>query len=156
AEARASLPAGITAKATLTWQRARLSAYRYTDASSGVAVIVDNNGHVPQRMPDIMASASLRAALRQGLQMGADLTFMGRRYADDGNSVRLPPFFMLGMDAQVDLGRQTRLSGRVSNLFDTIAVMQGDAIAGSVARGAYVVGRALPGRTFTLALARSF
>lgn len=163
-EAEARVRAGImTWRGTFTWQRARLSGYRFTDASSGIAQVVDNNGHVPQRVPDIMATAGCDLSLAQGrLGLEGDLSAMGRRFADDGNSLRLPGFMTVGLHGRASLGATTELSGEVSNLFDVLAVMQGDAIAGTSTiqaasgQARYAVGRALAGRTFMLHLRKSW
>jgi outer membrane receptor protein involved in Fe transport len=157
-EGRMRLLGWLSGHLSLTWQRSRLSHYLYTDASSGVPVTIDNDGHVPQRVPDVMAMAGLRADLPvPGLSLGVDLTGMGRRFADDGNTLRLPPYALVGLSAQWTLNPATRLDAQVTNLFNTLAVMQGDTIAGvGSANSPYVTGRSLPGRVVQLQLSRQF
>ncbi|WP_206244535.1 TonB-dependent receptor [Novosphingobium terrae] len=159
-ESRMRLARWLSARLSVTWQRSRLSDYLYTDASSGVSVTINNNGHVPQRVPDVMAMASLSADLPvRGLSMGMDVTGMGRRFADDGNTLRLPPYVLVGLNAQWAINAATSLRAQVSNLLNTVAVMQGDTIAGvgpGSAAGLYVTGRSLPGRVVQLQLSRQF
>jgi hypothetical protein len=51
----------------------------------------------------------------------------------------------------------TRIDARVSNLLNTIAVMQGDTIAGvGTTSSPYVTGRALPGRILELRVSHDF
>lgn len=152
----------LSATGSLTWQKSRLANDRYSDASSGTAVIVDNNGHVPQRTPDIMGNAAFALTLPgTPLTLALNLTAMGRRYADDANSLALPGFVTTGLQASAGLGRRMQASLRISNLFDTLAVMQGDAIAGSGAptlvKGiGYTMGRTLPGRMAEASLTYEF
>lgn len=157
-EARVRLARWLSARVSATWQRSRLSHDLYTDASSGVTVLVDNNGHVPQRVPDAMATASLLVDLPgRPVSLGLDLSGMGRRFADDGNSLRLPPYVMVGLNAQWQPRPALRIGVQISNLFDTIAVMQGDTIAG-VGTGSshYVMGRTLAGRIAQIRMSHDF
>jgi hypothetical protein len=135
----------------LTWQQSRLSDYQLADYQLGGA---DYNGHVPQRIPDIMAHGALDLAPPGApWHVGLDLTAMGRRFADDANSLRLPPYVVAGVQFGWDMGPHGRIEGQISNLTNTIAVMQGDAIAGDTAgitRANYAIGRALAGRSLRL------
>jgi outer membrane receptor protein involved in Fe transport len=104
-----------------------------------------------------MASAGLQADLAHHLSLGVEVSGMGRRYADDGNTLRLPPFAMVGLNAQWVAHPATRIDARVSNLLNTIAVMQGDTIAGvGTTNSPYVTGRALPGRILELRVSHDF
>jgi len=150
AEARLPLTRWAQVQGALTWQQSRLSDYQLAG--------VDYNGHVPQRIPDIMAHGALDLAPPGApWHVGLDLTAMGRRFADDANSLRLSPYVVAGLQFGWDMGRQGglggRIEGQISNLTNTIAVMQGDAIAGDAVAGRdthYGVGRALAGRSLRL------
>jgi outer membrane receptor protein involved in Fe transport len=157
AEGRFTLTPWLTARIGATWQHSRLSHYLYTDASTGITLRIDDDGHVPQRVPDVMGSAGLQAELAHHVSLGVEVSGMGRRYADDGNTLRLPPFALVGLNAQWTPRPATRIDARVSNLFNTIAVMQGDTIAGvGSAASPYVTGRALPGRIVQLRVSHDF
>lgn len=140
AEARWPLTAWVQAQGAMTWQQSRLSDYPGYD------------GHVPQRVPDIMLHGALDISPPRGpWHLGLAMTAMGRRFADDANSLRLPPYVVMGVQFGWDLGQRSgRIEGEISNLTDAVAVMQGDAIAGDGAAGPYAVGRALAGRTLRL------
>lgn len=141
---------------SFTWQQSRLADYRMLDTTGAM---IDYNGHVPQRIPDVMANSTLSIAPDGApWRLGLNLNAMGRRYADDANALRLPPFVMIGLQAGWQ-GRHGRLDGEISNLGDAIAVMQGDAIAGNSQKGGganYAVGRALAGRMLRLSYTLSW
>lgn len=142
AEARLPLTQWAHLQGAMTWQQSRLSDYP------------NFNGHVPQRIPDIMLHGAITLSPpRAPWHVALDMTATGRRFADDANSLRLPPCVVMGVQFGWDLGARGRIEGEISNLTDAIAVMQGDAIAGDSASGGsapYAVGRALAGRALRL------
>lgn len=156
AEARWPLTPWAQVQGALTWQQSRLSDYRLADG--------DYDGHVPQRIPDIMLHGALDLSPpRAPWHLGLEMTAMGRRFADDANSLRLPPYVVMGVQFGWDMGRQGGwggwIEGEISNLTDAVAVMQGDAIAGNVpanGNAQYTIGRALAGRNLRLSYTVGF
>ena len=98
--------------------------------------MTDLSGRIPRRVPRIMASLSASAALPgTGVTLDCDVSAMGRRYADDANSLALPGFALIGIGAAWDPTKRLTLRLRATNLFDRIAIMQGDALGGEVQAG---------------------
>jgi outer membrane receptor protein involved in Fe transport len=131
----APLP-GLSLRATVTWQDPRLQSYRIASVTGGALTVTDLSGRIPRRVPRIMASLSASAALPgTGVTLDGDVSAMGRRYADDANSLALPGFALIGIGAAWDLAEKLTLRLRATNLFDRIAIMQGDALGGEVQAG---------------------
>lgn len=131
----APLP-GLSLRATVTWQDPRLQSYRIASLTGGTLTVTDLSGRIPRRVPRIMASLSASAALPgTGVTLDGDVSAMGRRYADDANSLALPGFALVGLGAAWDPAEKLTLRLRATNLFDRIAIMQGDALGGEVQAG---------------------
>ncbi|WP_191864820.1 TonB-dependent receptor [Sphingomonas sp. gentR] len=149
----APLP-GLSLRATVTWQDPRLQSYRVASLTDGAVTVMDLSGRIPRRVPRIMASLSASAALPgTGVTLDGDLSAMGRRYADDANSLALPGFALVNMGARFDATEALTLRLRATNLFDRIAIMQGDALGGEVRagdNGGVVTVRAQQGRVVSL------
>ncbi|KQN40802.1 hypothetical protein ASG37_03245 [Sphingomonas sp. Leaf407] len=144
---------GIDLAATL--QDPRLIDYRVDEQIDGTVVRTDLSGRTPRRVPYAMARIGLVGDV-PGLPITLDLdaTAMGRRYADDANTLPLPPFALIDIGARWRLRDELTLRLRATNLFDAIAVMQGDAIGGEVRApaGEIFVGRAQQGRIVEAAI----
>ena len=149
----APLP-GLSLRATVTWQDPRLQSYRIASLIDGAVTVTDLSGRIPRRVPRIMASLSASAALPgTGVTLDGDLSAMGRRYADDANTLALPGFALVNMGARFDATEALTLRLRATNLFDRIAIMQGDALGGEVRAGdnsGVVTVRAQQGRVVSL------
>lgn len=150
---------GIAIRGSATVQDPRLANYRLATLVNGMPGMLDLGGRMPRRVPQLMAQASVTAALPgTPLTLDADVAAMGRRFADDANRLALPGFASVDMGASWALRPDASLRVRVTNLFDVIAVMQGDAIGGEVQAGAapVVVVRAQQGRIVEAGVTVSF
>ncbi|WP_294275466.1 TonB-dependent receptor [uncultured Sphingomonas sp.] len=149
----APLP-GLSLRATVTWQDPRLQSYRITSLTGDTVTVNDLSGRMPRRVPRIMASLSASAVLPgTGVTLDGDLSAMGRRYADDANSLTLPGFALVGLGARLDATETLTLGLRATNLLDRIAIMQGDALGGEIRAGdkdGVVTVRAQQGRVVSL------
>lgn len=131
--ARAAPVPGVTLRGTVTIQDPRLQSYRLTSLADGVPVVTDLSGHMPRRVPRVMASLSASATLPgTGVTLDGDVSAMGRRFADDANSLALPGFAILGLGARWAASPALTVQLRATNLLDRIAVMQGDALGGEI------------------------
>ncbi|RVU02307.1 TonB-dependent receptor [Novosphingobium umbonatum] len=141
-------------RSALTWQQSRLAEYRFKDASGAAQ---DYSGHVPQRIPDLMLHSGLDFGGRQAWYVQPSITYMGRRFADDANVLRLPPALLVTLRTGWTLPRYGQISLEIDNLANTIAVMQGDAIAGNAMPvQTYAIGRALAGRSLRLSFQKAW
>lgn len=152
--ARAAPMAGVSLRGTVTMQDPRLQSYRVTSLSDGVPIVTDLSGNMPRRVPRLMASLSASGELPgTGITIDGDVSAMGRRYADDANSLAFPGFAMVGLGARWAASPALTVQLRASNLFDRIAIMQGDALGGEVRAGGTdgpVTVRAQQGRVVSL------
>ena len=139
----------VTVRTTVTAQDPRLVDYRLSTIVSGEPRLFDLSGRRPRRVPGLMAQASVAAALPSTpVRLDADVARMGRRFADDANRLALPAVTVVDLGASWALHGGVTLRLRATNLFDAIAVMQGDAIGGEIQAAAspIVVVRAQQGR----------
>ncbi|MDY0957067.1 TonB-dependent receptor [Sphingomonas sp. CFBP8993] len=151
---RAAPVQGVTLRGTVTIQDPRLQSYRLTSLADGIPVVTDLSGRIPRRVPRMMASLSASAALPgTGITLDGDVSAMGRRFADDANSLALPGFAILGLGARWTASPALTVQLRATNLLDRIAVMQGDALGGEIRAGGtdgIVTVRAQQGRVVSL------
>ncbi|WP_322966278.1 TonB-dependent receptor [Sphingomonas fuzhouensis] len=149
----APLP-GLSLRGTVTWQDPRLKSYRVTRQTGGTTSVTDLSGRIPRRVPRVMASLSASAILPDtGVTLDGDVSAMGRRFADDANSLPLPGFALVGIGARWAATEALTVQLRATNLFDRIAIMQGDALGGEVRAedgGGVVTVRAQQGRVVSL------
>lgn len=139
----------VTLRTTVTAQDPRLVDYRLSTVISGRSALLDLSGRRPRRVPRLMAQANVAVALpATPIHLDADVARTGRRFADDGNRLALPGVTLVDLGATWALGGGVTLRLRTTNLFDAIAVMQGDAIGGEIqaATSPIVVVRAQQGR----------
>jgi outer membrane receptor protein involved in Fe transport len=155
--ARASPLPSLSIRGTVTWQDPRLQSYRVTSLIDGVPVTTDLSGRMPRRVPRVMASLSANATLpRTGITLDGDVSAMGRRFADDANSLALPGFALVGLGASWTVTPALTLGLRVTNVFDQVAIMQGDALGGEIRAGdgdGVATVRAQQGRVAALSVA---
>lgn len=148
-DARWQIGPALTIDLAATVQDPRLGDYRVDERIDGAIVRSDLSGRVPRRVPRAMARAAVSGAVPgTPLTLDVDVTAMGRRFADDANTLALPPFAILDLGARWRLREGVTLRIAATNLLDAIAVMQGDAIGGEVRAPAtpVFVGRAQQGR----------
>ncbi|WP_163484124.1 TonB-dependent receptor domain-containing protein, partial [Klebsiella pneumoniae] len=60
--------------------------------------------NTPQLSPDQMASFWVRYQLPAGITVGAGVRYIGKQWADDANTERLPSVTLLDAMARADLG----------------------------------------------------
>lgn len=97
-----ALSAVWRARGSLTWMRV-------VDASSGL--------DLPNR-PRLSGSLSLTRGLRGGASLAASAVFVGERFADAANTLRLPAHMTAGLTAQVPVSDALLLRASIQNLFD--------------------------------------
>ncbi|MBC7176488.1 MAG: TonB-dependent receptor, partial [Klebsiella pneumoniae] len=79
--------------ASYTWNR-----LRFQDTKDGT----DNN--TPQLTPDQMASFWARYQFPAGISVGAGVRYIGKQWADDANTARLPSVTLMDAMMRADLG----------------------------------------------------
>ncbi|CCG88690.1 TonB-dependent siderophore receptor [Erwinia piriflorinigrans] len=75
-----------------------LNRVRYKDAIDG------NDGHTPYVTPNSMASAWAKYQFDYGLSVGAGVRYIGKQWADNANTTRLPSVTLLDASVRADLG----------------------------------------------------
>jgi iron complex outermembrane recepter protein len=90
---------------------------------------LDLSGNRVVRQPDIMFTNSLSYE-RQGFDLMASWSYLGPRFADDANLVRLQSFGLVsgavGYSAPLGANRSIRIGVNVYNLFDDHGLTEGD------------------------------
>lgn len=95
-----------------------LNHVRYKDAVDG------NDGHTPYVTPNSLASAWAKYQFDYGLSLGAGVRYIGKQWADNENSTRLPSVTLFDASLRADLSAwDSRLKGawvqfNVNNLTD--------------------------------------
>ena len=92
-EARNQLTPRLSTIAGYTWNR-----LKYQDSLDG------NEGNTPQLTPDQMASFWANYKFDYGLSVGAGVRYIGKQWADDANSSRLPSATVFDASVRADLG----------------------------------------------------
>lgn len=124
---------GLSLRATATWQNPRLQSYRLSNLVDGQLVPIDLSGRLPRRVPQLMANVSASWALPgTSVTLDGDLSAMGRRFADDANTLALPGFAIMDLGASWAATPMLTVRLRATNILDRIAVMQGDALGGEI------------------------
>lgn len=75
-----------------------LNHVRFKDAADG------NDGHTPYVTPNSMASAWAKYQFDYGLSVGAGVRYIGKQWADNANTTRLPSVTLLDASVRADLG----------------------------------------------------
>lgn len=88
----------------------------FTESVNGVAV--SRNGKVPSDVPERVANAWLGYKALPNLTLSAGVRYVGARYADDANTLRLPSYTTLDLAAQWRITPDTTLSVRGFNVSD--------------------------------------
>lgn len=92
-EAHNQITPQLSTIASYTWNR-----LRFQDTKDGT----DSN--TPQLSPDQMASFWARYQLPAGITVGAGVRYIGKQWADDANTERLPSVTLIDAMARADLG----------------------------------------------------
>lgn len=92
---------------------------RYEDFNESVGGrLVSRAGNVPTSVPQQAANAWLTWAFLPRWQFGAGLRYVGGRYADNANTVRVPSYTVVDSVLSWRVTKQAALSLRVYNLFN--------------------------------------
>ncbi|HAZ74983.1 MAG TPA: TonB-dependent siderophore receptor, partial [Enterobacteriaceae bacterium] len=92
-EARNQLTSRLSTIAGYTWNH-----LRFEDSLDG------NESNTPQLTPDQMASLWAHYQFDYGLSVGAGVRYIGKQYADDANTARLPSVTLFDASVRADLG----------------------------------------------------
>lgn len=95
-EARNQLTPELSTIASYTWNR-----LRFQDSLDG------NDGNMPQLTPDQMASFWAHYQFAGGISVGTGVRYIGKQWADDQNTERLPSTTLLDASVRADLGAWT-------------------------------------------------
>lgn len=120
---------------------------------------LDNSGNVIRRIPQQIIKVTPTASfLSDRLRVSASLAHVGRRFANDANTIELPAFNKLDASVQLDLKRQWRLVLSGDNLTDSAGLTEGNPRTdlSDPAANDYYMARPLFGRSFHAALSKSF
>lgn len=95
-EARNQITPALSTIAAYTWNR-----LRFQDSLDG------NDGNTPQLTPDQMASFWAHYQFAGGISVGTGIRYIGKQWADDRNTERLPSTTLLDASVRADLGAWT-------------------------------------------------
>lgn len=79
---------------------------------------VSRAGNVPRNVPEVVANLWVTHRLSSAWDVGAGVRYVGRRFADDANTVRIPSYTVTDAFVAWSSGRNTTWTVRVRNLFD--------------------------------------
>ncbi|MBO9619645.1 MAG: TonB-dependent receptor [Niabella sp.] len=144
--------------ATATLQQGQYKGYVYTD-KSGTSINYNNNQLI--RVPP----ASLRVVpgfnfFRDRVRLQTAIEYEGKRYVDVANSVSLPSYTKVDLDAQVKLTDKISVFGVIDNLGNSLGLTEGNPRQGEFqsndAGATSFIARPLVGRNFKVALRYKF
>ncbi|GAA5231713.1 TonB-dependent receptor [Verticiella sediminum] len=114
ASASLALGQGWSIEANATALRARYD--DFIEASGGGAV--SRSGNVPPNVPERLANVWLSWNFQPGWTAMGGLRHVGKRYADNANTVELPSYTTLDLALRWDLNRGTAITARGYNVLD--------------------------------------
>ena len=132
-----------------------------TNASSAVygGSVLDNTGNAIRRIPKLMLKVSPTAMLfADRVRVSLTWSKVGRRFADDANSIELPGFHKLDASLQIDLPRRWKLVLSGDNLTNSAGLTEGNPrtdLSGDPP-GTFYMARPLFGRSWHAAISKSF
>ncbi|MFT4155282.1 TonB-dependent receptor [Parafilimonas sp.] len=144
--------------ATSTLQHAQYKGYIYTDNSG---TLINYNGNQLIRIP----ATSLRVVpgfnfFHDNLRLQAAIEYEAKRYVDVANSVILPGYTKIDVDAQVKLTDKISIFGVIDNLNNSLGLTEGNPRQGefqsSDAGATSFIARPLLGRSFKIAFRYKF
>lgn len=119
---------------------------------------LDNTGNVIRRIPQQIVKLTPTASLLSDrVRVSVSFSHVGRRFANDANTIELPAFNKLDMSVQMDLGHRWRLVLSGDNLTDSAGLTEGNPRTdlSDPTAGDYYMARPLFGRSFNAALSKS-
>jgi len=105
---------GWKVEANATLLRARFD--DFTESVGGAAV--SRNGKVPPNVPERLANLWLSWNFQPGWTAMAGLRYVGKRYADNANTLELPSYATTDLALRWDVDKDTTLTARGYNVFD--------------------------------------
>lgn len=96
----------------------------YTDAKYGTFFDPDAgiqaSGNTPANVPKVTANAwtSFSNVAGTGLELGGGVRYVGERYGDSGNTLKLSAYTLVDVFANYRLNSNLMLTSRIGNLFD--------------------------------------
>ncbi|MGF7190565.1 iron complex outermembrane receptor protein [Robbsia andropogonis] len=107
-----TLPHGIVVDANFSVLRARYD--NFSESVNGVTVSRD--GNVPYNVPQQTGNVWLRWAFAPGWNVGAGVRYVGSRYGDTANTVRIPSYILFDASASWRVSHQLTLALYLRNL----------------------------------------
>lgn len=101
-------------EANATVLRARFD--DFSEVLGGVAV--SRNGKVPPNVPERLANVWLSWTFQPDWTAMAGLRYVGRRYADNANTLALPAYTTTDLALRWDMSKDTTITARGYNVFD--------------------------------------
>jgi len=88
----------------------------FTESAGGAAV--SRNGNVPPNVPQRLANLWLSWNFQPGWTAMGGMTYVGKRYADNANTLELPSYTTTDLALRWDVNKDTTLTARGYNVFD--------------------------------------
>jgi iron complex outermembrane receptor protein len=79
---------------------------------------VDYSGLTPPEVPEVAANATLRWALAENFGLSTSLRYVGRRFMDQANTLKMPDYMVVDAGANAQLADNLTLGVHAYNLFD--------------------------------------
>ncbi|MFC3340380.1 TonB-dependent receptor [Paracandidimonas soli] len=105
---------GWRVEANATMLRAKFD--DFSESAGGVAV--SRNGKVPPNVPERLANAWLSWNFQPNWTAMAGLRYVGKRYADNANTLELPSYATTDLALRWDVNGDTSITARGYNVFD--------------------------------------
>jgi iron complex outermembrane receptor protein len=110
------LPAGWRVEANATLLRARFD--DFSEAVGSPPAAVSRKGNVPPNVPQRLANVWVSWNFQPGWTAMGGLRYVGKRYADNANTLELPSYTTTDLALRWDAGRNTSITARAYNIFD--------------------------------------
>jgi iron complex outermembrane receptor protein len=104
----------VEANATLL--RARFD--DFSEAVGSPPAAVSRKGNVPPNVPQRLANVWVSWNFQPGWTAMGGLRYVGKRYADNANTLELPSYTTTDLALRWDAGRNTSITARAYNIFD--------------------------------------
>ncbi len=109
-----ALAPGLTIDANATLLRAKYD--DFTESAGGAAV--SRAGNVPPNVPQRLANLWLSWNFQPGWTAMGGLRYVGKRYADNANTLELPSYTTTDLALRWDVNKDTAITARGFNVFD--------------------------------------
>lgn len=123
-EAIYSPSGGLRLSLNATLQDPRLRDFTVTDVVNGQEVTTDLSGNRVKRIPQIIVDFTPSYTVGS-FEVRGQWRFVGERYSNNENTVKLPEFSVFGAGASYNIN-QVRLALNVTNIFDSLGLTEGN------------------------------